>query len=62
MIRKEEGRFGCNQTTPMTSTRNCNSTSLAHCIKTVIVALTLWGVLPVVGATWIIGKGGLPDD
>ncbi|MDP2852086.1 MAG: hypothetical protein Q8O23_01640 [Gallionella sp.] len=36
-------------------------TPAASCIKTLIVRLALWGLLPVALANWLIQRGGLSD-
>ena len=59
MTTNRKGRAGCNQATLKTTKRICNFTSLAARIKAVIVALALWGLLPVAVADWLINLGGL---
>jgi len=62
MTTNRKGRAGCHQATPKTSKTTHNSTGLAARIKAVIVALALWGLLPVAVADWLINLGGLRDD
>lgn len=61
MTINRKGRAGCNQATLKTSKRTRNFTGLAARIKAVIVALALWGLLPVAVADWLINLGGLRD-
>ncbi|MCK9381959.1 MAG: hypothetical protein M0P95_12975 [Sulfuritalea sp.] len=60
MTTKTKGRNGWHRATPKTSD-NRNHTPAASCIKTLIVRLALWGLLPVVLADWLIQRGGLRD-
>jgi len=62
MTTNRKGRAGCNQATPKTSKHAPNSTGLAARIKAVIVALALWGLLPVAVADWLIDLGGWRND
>jgi len=62
MASNRKGRAGWHQATLKTSKRTCNSTGLARRIKATIVTLTLWGLLPVTMADWVIHWGGLRDD
>lgn len=59
MTRNRKGRADCHQATLKTSIHTRNSTGLAVRIKAVIVALALWGLLPVAVAVWLINLGGL---
>ena len=61
MITKTEGRAGGSQAAPKTSKSTLDFTRFASRIKTLIVTLTLWGVLPVGVAEWMICRGGLRD-
>jgi len=61
MTTNRKGRAGWHQATLKTSKHTCNSTGLAARIKGFIVALALWGLLPVVVADWLINLGGLRD-
>lgn len=61
MTTNRKGRTGCNQATLKTTKRTRNFTGLAARIKAVIVALALWGLLPVAVADWLINLGGLRD-
>ena len=63
MARNRKGRAGCNQAATLKTTkRTRNFTGLAARIKAVIVALALWGLLPVAVADWLINLGGLRND
>lgn len=57
-----KGRAGWHQATPKTSKRTSNFTGLAASIKSAIVTLALWGVLPMAVADWLIQRGGLRND
>jgi len=61
MTTNRKGRPGCNQATLKTSKRTRHFTGLAARIKAAIVALALWGLLPVAVADWLINLGGLRD-
>jgi len=43
------------------TTDNRNPTAIQSRIKTVIVRLAVWGVIPAGLATWLIQRGGLKD-
>ena len=61
MTRNRKGRAGWHQATLKTSQRASKSTGLAARIRSVIVSLALWGLLPVTVADWLIHRGGLRD-
>lgn len=61
MTINRKGRTGWHQATLKTSKHTCNFNGLAARIKAVIVALALWGLLPVAVADWLINLGGLRD-
>lgn len=61
MTTNRKGRAGWHQATPKTSKHTPNLTGLAARIKAAIVALALWGMLPVAVADWPINLGGLRD-
>lgn len=62
MTQNKKGRPGWHQATPTTSKNYCNFTSIASRIKAVIIALALWGLLPVKVAEWINQLGGPGDE
>lgn len=61
MIKNNKGRNRCkNGTVPKTSTVR-DSTSLRIAIKSVIVRLAVWGLIPAGFAIWLIQRGGLEN-
>ena len=60
MTTKTMGRNGGDRPTPKTSD-NRNPTAIRSSIKTVIVRLAVWGLIPAGLATWVIRRGGLKN-
>jgi hypothetical protein len=58
MTRNTKGRDRWNGATPQSSD-SCNPTPIRSGIKTAIVRLALWGVIPAGLATWLINHTGL---
>jgi len=62
MTTDRKGRTGGHPATPITSMDIRHSTALVARIKAAIVTLTLWGLLPVSVADWLIHRGGPGHD
>jgi hypothetical protein len=62
MTTNRKGCAGLHRATRKPSNGNCNSTGLAARVNAAIVTLSLWGLLPIAVADWIIYQEGPHDD
>jgi len=62
MTRETKDLTSWYQATQKTSKSTSNPPRLTARFKAAIVTLTLWGLVPVSMADWIIHRGGLSDD
>jgi len=62
MKKNRKGLTGWHRWTLITSICKCYFNGLTSKIKDLIITLTLWGLIPVKLADWIINLGGANDE